>query len=80
MGQIFLQWKEYYHAVTAFSTSVSINPNAGAVWASLGTAKENLKDVKGAREAYRRALNLQSYNQTAQEGMARLDRAAGADR
>lgn len=80
MGQIFLQWKEYYHAVTAFSTSVSINPNAGAVWASLGTAKENLKDVKGAREAYRRALNLQSYNQTAQKGMARLDRAAGADR
>lgn len=80
MGQIFLQWKEYYHAVTAFATSVSINPHAGAVWASLGTAKENLKDVKGAREAYRRALSLQSYNETAREGMARLDRAAGAGR
>ena len=47
---------------------------------ALEFAKENLKDVKGAREAYRRALSLQSYNETAREGMARLDRAAGADR
>lgn len=79
MGEIFLEWGENHHAVTAFATAVNIDPNVSALWANLGAAKEKIKDIKGAKEAYRRALNLQSYNEKAKAGMDRLEK-AGAGR
>lgn len=79
MGEIFLEWGENNHAATAFATAVNIDPNVSALWSNLGQAKEKIKDIKGAKEAYRRALNLQSYNEQAKAGMARLEK-AGAGR
>lgn len=79
MGEIFLEWGENNHAVTAFATAVNIDPNVSALWSNLGEAKEKIGDIKGAKEAYRRALNLQSYNEQAKAGMARLEK-SGAGR
>lgn len=75
MGEVFLEWGENHHAVTAFATAVNIDPNVSALWANLGSAKEKINDIKGAKEAYRRALNLQSYNEKAKAGMERLEKA-----
>lgn len=74
MGTIFLQWGENHHAATAFSTSINIDPNVSAVWVHLGEAKEKIKDIKGAKEAYRRALGLQNYNEEAKAGMERIEK------
>lgn len=79
MGEVFLEWGENNHAVTAFATAVNIDPNVSALWANLGAAKEKINDIKGAKEAYRRALSLQSYNEKAKAGMERLEK-AGAGR
>lgn len=78
MGEIFLEWGENHHAVAAFATSVNIDPNVSALWANLGVAKERVKDIKGAKEAYRRALNLQSYNEKAKAGLARIEKTGAA--
>jgi tetratricopeptide (TPR) repeat protein len=72
MGEVFLQFEEYNHADIALTTAVRLNGNRAAWWTRLGFAREMAGDETSAASAYRSALQLDSNQANAREGLARL--------
>jgi len=76
MGEIYLRQAKYDHADIAFSTALQYLPDNAHWWARLGWAREKGGDRRGAREAYRKAIELNSSLQDATNGLNRLSQAS----
>lgn len=72
MGEIFIQFSEYHHAVAALSAAVRFDSSVSLWWQRLGFAHEQLSEYPLAESAYRQALQL---NNTAEIQQA-IDRVA----
>ena len=72
MGEIFLRLGEYQHADIAFSSALYHSPEVARWWARLGYAKEQIPDLDGAEDAYRKALELQPSLEDARVGLDRV--------
>lgn len=73
MGEILIRIGEYNRADIALSTAVYHNGSNSGWWARLGYAREQAAERNGARAAYERALELNSDNSAARQGLARLE-------
>lgn len=78
MGEIFIRLGEYNHADIAFTTAVYHFPNSARWWSRLGYAREMTEDWEYSREAYEKALQLNSSYNEAQRGLGRVKAKLGA--
>jgi tetratricopeptide (TPR) repeat protein len=76
MGEIYLRLARYDHADIAFSTALQYLPDNARWWARMGWAREKGGDRRGARDAYRKALQLDPNLKDASNGLDRLSTAA----
>ena len=74
MGECYIRLKEYQNADIAVSTAVYYEQNNALWWARLGWARELANDLKGAADAYSRALKLDPGLADAQRGKDSVDR------
>ena len=56
-GVEYLEKGEYDQAVEQFEQAIEKNKNTGDAWRGIGIAKWEQKDYKGARNAFRKALD-----------------------
>ena len=56
-GVEYLEKGEYNQAVEQFEQAIEKNKNTGDAWRGIGIAKWEQKDYKGARNAFRKALD-----------------------
>ena len=56
-GVEYLETGEYDQAVEQFEQAIEKNKNTGDAWRGIGIAKWEQKDYKGARNAFRKALD-----------------------
>ena len=75
IGEIFIRQGKFRHADIALSTAVHWMPGNAAWWVRLAYTRENAGDFISAREAYERALSLNSQLTDAQRGLDRIRRA-----
>jgi Flp pilus assembly protein TadD len=67
-------------AVQYFSDAVRLAPEFAAAWGNLGVARRRAGDIRGAFEAYERALSIEHDNPTVLTNLATLYRSQGRDR
>jgi tetratricopeptide (TPR) repeat protein len=58
VGNFYFKKGSWRAAAGRFEEATKWNPGFADAWLRLGEAREKLKDVKGAREAYRKFLDL----------------------
>jgi len=78
MGECFISLKEYQNADIAISTALYHEQNNAGWWARLGYARELANDLKFARDAFDRALQLDPNLIDAQRGKERVEKKLGA--
>jgi tetratricopeptide (TPR) repeat protein len=77
MGECFISLKEYQNADIAISTALYHEENNAGWWARLGYARELANDLKFARNAFERALQLDPNLIDAQRGKERVEKKLG---
>jgi tetratricopeptide (TPR) repeat protein len=77
MGECFISLKEYQNADIAISTALYHEQNNAGWWARLGYARELANDLKFARNAFERALQLDPNLIDAQRGKERVEKKLG---
>ncbi len=77
MGLLFLRLEEYNRADVALSMAVSLKPLDSKWWARLGYAREQAKDYQRAKDAYNKALSINSSLVDAERGMKRVHKSLG---
>jgi tetratricopeptide (TPR) repeat protein len=77
MGECFISLKEYQNADIAISTALYHEQNNAGWWARLGYARELANDLKLARDAFDRALQLDPNLIDAQRGKERVEKKLG---
>ena len=77
IGEIYIRQGKFRHADIALSTAVHWMPGNAAWWVRLAYTRESAGDFISAREAYQRALSLNSQLTDAQRGLDRIRRAMG---
>ncbi len=77
MGNLFLRLEEYNRADVALSMAVYFKPLDAKWWARLGYAREQAKDYQRAKEAYNKALSINSSLVDAERGMKRVHESLG---
>ncbi|MGL1894455.1 MAG: tetratricopeptide repeat protein [Spirochaetaceae bacterium] len=77
MGHVFLRLEEYYRADVALSMAVYLKPLDAGWWSRLGYAREQAKDYQRAKDAYNKALSINSSLVDADRGMKRVHKSLG---
>lgn len=77
MGHLFLRLEEYNRADVALSMAVYLKPLDAKWWARLGYAREQAKDYQRAKDAYTKALSINSSLVDAERGMKRVHESLG---
>jgi len=77
MGHLFLRMGEYNRADMALSMAVSLKPLDAKWWARLGYAREQAKDFQRAKDAYNKALSINSSLVDAERGKKRVHESLG---
>jgi len=77
MGECFISLKEYQNADIALSTALYHEQNNAGWWARLGYARELANDLRFARDAFDRALQLDPNLIDAQRGKERVEKKLG---
>lgn len=77
MGHLFLRMEEYNRADVALSMAVYLKPLDAKWWTRLGYAREQAKDYTRAKEAYTKALSINSSLVDAERGMKRVHESLG---
>lgn len=71
--------KEYENALADAEKVTSIKPDWSKGWGRVGAAKHGLGDLKGALQAYKEGLALDSENAQIKSGLASVERAIDAE-
>jgi len=77
MGHVFIRLEEYNRADVALSMAVYLKPLDAKWWARLGYAREQAKDYQRAKDAYSKALSINSSLVDAERGMKRVHESLG---
>ncbi|MBN2618100.1 MAG: tetratricopeptide repeat protein [Spirochaetales bacterium] len=77
MGHLFLRMEEYNRADVALSMAVYLKPLDAKWWARLGFAREQAKDYARAKDAYTKALSINSSLVDAERGIKRVHNSLG---
>lgn len=72
-GEIYRLRNQYEKAEIAYTTAVFFEPRMSLWWFRLGTMREALKDINGAVDGYKRALQLWPDYTEAQNALKRLN-------
>jgi tetratricopeptide (TPR) repeat protein len=70
LGILFLKYQRFQEAVAEFKWATKAAPDASTVYLNLGVAYSFLADFPKAENAFRKALELDPYNETAKKGLA----------
>lgn len=77
MGHLFLRMEQYHRADVALSMAVYLKPLDAKWWARLGYAREQAEDYERAKEAYNKALSINSSLVDAERGIKRVHKSLG---
>lgn len=64
---------DYYTAQNLLKRAVALESRHFGAWAGLGLVREELGDLKGAQQAYREAIYLHPFLDSAKRGLVRLE-------
>jgi tetratricopeptide (TPR) repeat protein len=80
IGMIYAKQKKIDQALAALNTAIEINPRFDMTYVYRGNIHIMTNDLEGAVRDYRRALELNPYNQVASRGLARVEARLGGAR
>nr|WP_300742200.1 tetratricopeptide repeat protein [uncultured Brachyspira sp.] len=69
LSKLYYDNEEYNNAINIFLKLTELNPDESEYWYYLGNSLKNTNQNKEAKEAYKKALKINPYNQTYKEGL-----------
>jgi len=72
VGNYYFKKGNYRAAAMRYEEATKWNPKDAGAWLRLGDAREKLKDVKGAREAWQKCVELEPEAKLLEEAKRKL--------